>query len=259
MLMKRKLLLYFLMFTISATSAFSQYVRQNFALKDVNTYTQRPVLTAYSIPDKKLYTRVARESDFAICPCHTGCQTLPVTLLSFNAERTSDLTVLVTWKTTNEIQNRGFEVERSYNNIDRFIPIGFVQPQTGNAREKKYTLTDDNDYENNTFYRLKQMDNDGGFVYSETVLVKGIAKTAALNVYPNPVVDNVTARMYFPGKGSGEIVVVNAMQQVLVSQKISYNKGTITVTLPASALAKGLYYIKVITTEGKIISGKFVK
>ncbi|TAE44537.1 MAG: BspA family leucine-rich repeat surface protein, partial [Cytophagales bacterium] len=106
---------------------------------------------------------------------------LPITLLSFEGKRTNENNVLLQWKTATELNNKGFEVQKSNNVID-FKKITFVDGAGNSSVIKNYSLNIQNS--DDMYYRLKQIDFDGSFSYSNIIFVKGIENI--VNVYPNP-------------------------------------------------------------------------
>tara|TARA_B110000967_G_C18855239_1_gene546846 strand:+ start:778 stop:1566 length:789 start_codon:yes stop_codon:yes gene_type:complete len=95
--------------------------------------------------------------------------TLPVDLISFEAEREED-NIKLNWSTASEENNDYFEIQKSYDG-EVFTPIGYVDG-AGNSNEVlDYSYTDSET--NKAYYRLKQLDYDGEFEYSDIVVVKG--------------------------------------------------------------------------------------
>ncbi|MDH7462980.1 zinc-dependent metalloprotease [Chitinophagaceae bacterium 26-R-25] len=133
---------------------------------------------------------------------------LPVTLLSFTAkEKGND--VVVNWTTTKEINNKGFEIERSFDGIG-FTTIGFVKPTQQNTEQHRYSFTDFNIAQPDLYYRLKQIDIDGNFTLSNVVALKrsGVNAENGFALMENPVVDNVA--FYVKGR------VRNALTATLI-------------------------------------------
>lgn len=121
---------------------------------------------------------------------------LPVTGLQFFAKRISRDKVMLDWKTIQELNNRGFYVERKKENENNFSVIGFVNSIAlgGNSSfPLQYSLSDDNTFTGKTFYRLKQTDIDNRFTYSEIRAVNGDATNAVtLTAWPIPSAGNFT-------------------------------------------------------------------
>ncbi len=114
---------------------------------------------------------------------------VPVELLTFTASiQNSDVHLI--WSTATELNNKGFEVERSIGDYNNFTPIGFVDGRSSSTEIVHYTFTDKpavNSY-SKLFYRLKQIDFDGSFSYSNIISVNfDVPGEFALNQnYPNP-------------------------------------------------------------------------
>ena len=112
---------------------------------------------------------------------------LPVTLVSFEGQSENKQTKL-TWTTTSETNNQGFEIERSAD-ARKFQKIGFVDGSGDSKEVNTYHFIDSNPFPR-TYYRLKQLDHDGKFEYSKVIFVKGDG--AIVKVYPNPAQEYLT-------------------------------------------------------------------
>jgi len=112
---------------------------------------------------------------------------LPVELAFFTGKLIGTQ-VELRWRTETEINNYGFYIERITENSD-WLVLGFVEGH-GNSNSPKYYNFDDTDIRqsSNYYYRLKQIDNDGTFEYSDIVTVTfGVPVFFALSQnYPNP-------------------------------------------------------------------------
>ncbi|MES2732138.1 MAG: T9SS type A sorting domain-containing protein [Bacteroidota bacterium] len=110
---------------------------------------------------------------------------LPISLLSFGGNRVGN-GIKLDWKTTAEVNSAGFEVQRSADLKD-FVSIGFVQSVQPGKAENRYTFTDEN-ISQGSYYRLKQIDQDGQYQYNKPIFVEGNSSLAIerLLVYPNP-------------------------------------------------------------------------
>ncbi|WCL82442.1 T9SS type A sorting domain-containing protein [Saprospira sp. CCB-QB6] len=119
----------------------------------------------------------------------------PIEWLFFDAERQSSSSVLLSWATETERDNRGFEVERMFDYETDFSQIDFVQGQGNSSTANYYSYTDNNSYENLTYYRLRQVDFNGDFEYSEVRAVNNKeAASIDVTVFPNPASDFVNVR-----------------------------------------------------------------
>lgn len=108
----------------------------------------------------------------------------PVSLISFQARRNSDANQL-NWETAVEVNNKGFEIERS-TDARTFSLIGFVDGRGDTQIKQSYHFTD-LDPPHRAYYRLKQLDWDGSFEYSKIISID--AGRSMVIAYPNPAKD----------------------------------------------------------------------
>jgi hypothetical protein len=113
--------------------------------------------------------------------------TLPLNLLTFKV-RKKDKNALLEWTVNNAINTSHFEVEKDNNR--EFIPIGKVNSEN-TLEERSYTFLDEKTHEKWNYYRLKQVDQDGAFEYSEVRSVY-FDSELSLSVYPNPTIQTIT-------------------------------------------------------------------
>ncbi|MEM0993981.1 MAG: T9SS type A sorting domain-containing protein [Bacteroidota bacterium] len=111
---------------------------------------------------------------------------LPVELLSFTAKATDTEQVLLQWQTSSELNNKGFELERGTNGKE-WKAITFIKGAGTSLETQEYEYLDQQPFKGINYYRLKQMDVDGAFEYSEIRVVK-LGKFN-LSIAPNPVQD----------------------------------------------------------------------
>ncbi len=115
---------------------------------------------------------------------------LPVLGLEFNAKRISNNKVQLDWKTAQEIDNKGFYVERKKESEINFTQLHFVKSAAPNGNSSlplNYSHIDTNSFGGKTYYRLKQEDFDGKFMYSTVRLVNGNnGKIISMKAWPIP-------------------------------------------------------------------------
>lgn len=181
-------------------------------------------------------------SDFAIGIASGAVLTsLPVKLNRFTARQEETSTVL-RWETSAELNNAGFEIERS-TDTSPFHLIGKVEGNTTTTLTSFYTFTDHQPQSGNNYYRLKQVDIDGTATYSEVRAVKFVAAGAQVKIYPNPT--------------AGQISISNNRNQISQVTLTDLSGRNIwaqyypssTITLPSS-LTNGLYILQIIFTDG---------
>ena len=115
---------------------------------------------------------------------------LPVLGLEFNAKRINNSKVQLDWKTVQEIDNKGFFVERKKERELNFTQVHLTKSPAANGNSSlplNYLHIDINDFRGKTYYRLKQEDLDGKFMYSTVKLVNGSnGKNISLKAWPIP-------------------------------------------------------------------------
>jgi Secretion system C-terminal sorting domain len=169
---------------------------------------------------------------------------VPVELLSFTAENINGELVLK-WQTATETNNMGFEILRfAQNDNDKWETIGYV-PGFGTTTEpKSYSFADDNISSGIYTYRLKQIDFDGTFEYSQEIEVEVSSPTefSLEQNYPNPFNPSTTIKFSLPEKTNLIISVYN-----LIGEKVEevfsgeLESGYHEVNFNASLLASGVY------------------
>ena len=169
---------------------------------------------------------------------------VPVELTSFTAT-SNEASVNLNWETATEQNNQGFEIQRKVDND--FITIGFVPGYGTTTEPREYTFTDKN-LENGTYnYRLKQIDFNGTFEFSDVVSVEvSSVKTFALEQnYPNPFNPSTNIKFSLPNSGLTNLSVYN-----LIGEKVSeivnefLIEGEYNFRFDASNLPSGIYIAK---------------
>ena len=183
--------------------------------------------------------------------------TIPVELTSFTANVIGS-SVELNWSTATEVNNQGFEIERSEDNIS-FANIGFV-PGFGTTTEpKSYTYSDQSVNSGTYFYRLRQIDFDGSFDYSNVVEVDVTlpSEFALEQNYPNPFNPSTSIRFSLPVDAQVTIGVYNLVgEKVAEVASDNFAAGSHQVTFNASTLTSGIYFYQLDATgiDGKTFS-----
>ena len=180
-----------------------------------------------------------------------GNGALPVEL-SFFAGTINGSQVELCWRTETEVNNYGFDIERSTDNSN-WMAIGFIQGHGNSNSPKEYSFSDFNiGRSDRYYYRLKQIDNDGTFEYSDVVTVEvGVPDNFYLSQnYPNPFNPETRIDFTLPEKQFVSLKVYNLLEQ-LVSEIINEEKesGSCSVTFDASYLSSGIYVYRLETRD----------
>lgn len=185
-----------------------------------------------------------------------GGTALPVELVSFTASSASGITKLK-WTTATEKNNYGFEIERAFIHgqlkIDNWQSIGFVEGCGNSNSSKEYSYTDNNPSAGKYVYRLKQIDRDGMFGYSQEaeVTVSPVPQSFTLmQNYPNPFNPSTEISYQLPALSRTTLIVYDAIGReaaVLVNEV--KEAGYYTATFDASKFASGIYFAKLQSGE----------
>jgi hypothetical protein len=181
---------------------------------------------------------------------------LPVSLLSFSGYKNGVRNQL-RWVTASELNNSGFEVQRSTDG-QNYEPIGFVNSLAigGNSQTQlKYNFTDANPNGLKQYYRLKQFDIDGRSSLSNILLIQGDKPSAfeIASVYPNPSRGQVTVLLNAPDNKSVTIRLIDLGGRVLQTRQVNVLAGNNSIPFDISNLGKGQYLISVGEKSVKIV------
>ncbi len=186
------------------------------------------------------------------------CIILPVELSEFNTEYNPELGVVdVFWATESERNNDYFLVERSVNGTDYEV-INKVKGAGNTQYETQYYVEDPNPFVGVNYYRLKQVDFDGEFKYSEVRSVNILDDAYDLmSVFPNPA-ENVTEVIFNSYDNHGAMLKLVKMDgTVIINTPVETQRGGNHIKVDLSEQESGIYFV-VITTDKKVYTEKLV-
>jgi hypothetical protein len=159
---------------------------------------------------------------------------VPLVLTSFTAKKIADNKTRIDWTSTDEVNTLQFIIERSIDGLS-FNTIGIVTAEGTGANA--YQFTDNNTFSSSAYYRLKMVDKDGKFKYSNIVRVSSGTYPGSVTLYPNPAsgVINVASDIVQPG------FVTNTSGQVI--KKVLLGSGTNTIDI--QSLKSGFYFLRI--------------
>lgn len=190
--------------------------------------------------------------DIRLLTLVNGQSVLPVTLVGFDAEK-KEKSVQLSWKTSSETNSDFFEIQRSPNAKD-WKSLGRVQSAGDSKEQAIYTYPDNGPVSGSNYYRLKMVDRDGTFAFSQIRRVQWSSN--ALAVFPNPAVDRLE-------------MDVDDWAKVVAVKILNAGGNVVEVHKPATALGKkhvrltgfqpGNYILRVEYRDGSTASTHFVK
>lgn len=182
---------------------------------------------------------------------------VPVELVSFSGTAMQG-GITLNWSTASELNNLGFEVERSLDE-NGFITIGFVNGVGTSTETHYYSFIDRSHFENKSRiqYRLKQVDFDGSFEYSNVIEVEVYTPLAFKldQNYPNPFNPSTKIEYTIPTDGYTELKVYDIMGNSITTLVSEIKPaGSYEIVYDASDIPSGVYFYTL--TSGELIISK---
>ena len=175
---------------------------------------------------------------------------LPVELTSFTAAQ-SNGNVILNWETATEINNNGFEIERSSQN-ETWRRVGFVSGFGTTSEKHAYSFVDKNSGAGKYLYRFQQNDYNRSFEYSDVVEISVSPEEFTLyNNYPNPFNPSTNIVYGLPTDAFVTLRIYNSVGEQVVELINEYQPaGLYTQTFNASSqnrsLPSGIYFAELI-------------
>ena len=229
-------------FIIEKETTTDAYVVIDSVGANISTYTDLNVtfltynyrVKAYNITGSSAYSNIAQVS-------------VPVELINFSANVIDDK-VTLNWQTATETNNSGFNVERKLVSNNEWKKLSFINGNGTTTESKSYSFEDDNVLAGKYLYRLKQIDFNGLFEYSNEieVVITAPDKYSLNQNYPNPFNPSTIIEFQLPMESFVTLKVYNILGKEVASL-VNEQKptGIHKVYFDASGLTSGLYFYKI--------------
>jgi hypothetical protein len=173
---------------------------------------------------------------------------LPVNYAEIKATPTPN-SVLVSWITTAEVNNNGFEIQKS-NNGEFWQSIAFVEGNGTSFQLNSYAFEDLKPFPGINMYRIKQIDWNGNFAISDakSVIWNQNDNSTRISVFPNPA----TSEIQIMGNNIVKINLMTSSGKLISSHK---EQNTISI----ANLNQGLYFLHIEDSYGKTSIHNFIK
>lgn len=172
----------------------------------------------------------------------------PVELVYFNGTYSNGVASL-NWQTSQEINNNRFELYRSLDGND-FELAATIAGAGNSSTPINYSYQDHiNLNGNNVYYKLKQIDINGNFTFSNVIRLSTGNNNESFKIYPNPVVNNFTASFSASQSGQATMLIRNMNGQTLYKQTINVINGNNAVSVSVPQLITGMYCVSIINDE----------
>jgi 5-hydroxyisourate hydrolase-like protein (transthyretin family) len=178
---------------------------------------------------------------------------LPVTLMNFT-HKENGYNVNLTWTTTMETNNKGFQMERKNVKDGDWKTIGFVEGAGNSNTEKKYSFDDKKLNTGKYQYRMKQIDYNGNFSYKNlnSEITMGLPNKFNLSQnYPNPFNPSTKIDYELPMDSKVKVIIYDALgREVRTIVNEDQKAGIYTLDFNAKDLSSGFYFYRLIANSG---------
>jgi hypothetical protein len=178
---------------------------------------------------------------------------LPVSLIAFNAVMEDQNSALLSWETSSELNNSHFELERRTLRSN-FRLVSRVEGNGTSNRTNNYSYVDSELQSGQHFYRLKQVDFDGKYTYSNIRSIKvneKLGNNLNYKIIPNPAYDRIQIQV--EGDDIKEVTIVASDGKLLYR---NHELPKRTLEIDVSDLTSGVYYLTVNNNAKKLIISK---
>ena len=197
-------------------------------------------------------------SKFTLANATGGTNPLPVELISFTATPAQDQ-VELDWITLSEINNDYFTVEKSSDGVS-FTEVAKVDGSGTTTNKREYHAVDTKPCKGVNYYRLKQTDYDGEFVYSNIITVNfGSDVSLFLTVYPNPVTqEDIQVRLSGNEGDQVNVTMRDVLGKIYADQTITLDSNGYKLQIRRNeSIPAGVYFI-VATGGNKMVTQRVI-
>jgi len=216
---------------------------------DFNAYyhTTNDKVQYFNLP---YYLKMSKTAIGTVATLADMTEIVPVELLAFTASvRNSEVQLL--WSTASELNNQGFEIERSVNDPNNFVTVGYVDGKGNSTKINYYSYIDHPQLSgvNRLYYRLKQVDYDGTFNYSDVVNITYDvpAEFVLSQNFPNPFNPSTRINYFVPKESFVSIKVYDFLgREVTTLVNETKSTGSYEIVFDASNMPSGTYFYTMI-------------
>jgi len=175
---------------------------------------------------------------------------LPVELAYIKGQKVGN-TVVLSWQTLSEINNYGFEVEKSIDG-KTFNLIGFVEGAGNSVNALDYSFIDETPTTGMNYYRLRQVDLDGAFTYTEVVSVDFDGETApfTLNINPTASSNQVQITLSEAFDKDLNVEIYDALGRKVMNTSIRMGENVLPLNI--STFTKGQYFVRLYNSDNTV-------
>lgn len=187
-----------------------------------------------------------------------GGSILPVTLSQFEANSLSQEQTMIEWTTSSEINSSHFEIQRSSDGKN-YETIGTVFAAEQSISHIEYSFFDDSPNSGTNFYRLRMVDLDETFEFSNVKVVQLNSTMTDMILSPNPTYDEININFNSDEPGNYELSIYNANGVSVYSARVMVIEGTNNIRLPLYTYESGKYLLRISNNSSIPINQTFIK
>ncbi len=174
---------------------------------------------------------------------------LPVELISFKGFN-DEGHVLLTWQTAQEIDNDRFEIERRSED-GSYEVVGTLKGVGNSINVENYSFTDAIPFYGSNFYRLKQVDFDGQFEFSDAIFVH-VPDDGTLQVFPNPFSKTINIKLGDQEELLGMLLYDVSGKVIVVTNNLDNELSEATLSI-YDEIEEGIYFLKIFTDRREVM------
>lgn len=193
-------------------------------------------------PVKKIWSVEVCTNEFATFYLNVCEYPLPVELIYFGGEKAGDDN-LITWKTASEFNTSHFELERSSNGYD-FNFLAKINAVGNSNQILDYSYLDEAPSFQRDYYRLKIIDLDGTFTYSNTIVIQRM-RTNESKIYPTLFDQFIFYETVLDQPDELEVTIFDVTGRVAHYQNFNLNSGPHKLDFNLNRLSPGSYFFTI--------------
>ncbi len=181
---------------------------------------------------------------------------LPLKLISFSGKVT-DKKILLDWFVAEETNMKGYAIERSIDG-ETFLPIEFVASTNNQSGNKNYSYTDYPFTNGIIYYRLKEVNTDGNFSYSNVIALK-VTDIGFIEVFPNPVKEELSIPNSVLKEGKYTVRINDVIGKEIIRKEVQFGMNQTTSIKLNKQIINGVYYLQLLDKVGKVMYSQTIQ
>ncbi len=183
-------------------------------------------------------------------PCPGLDFSLPLSWLSFQAQRTTENAVQLDWVTASEVNVKNFVVQRSVDGTN-FIAVSEPIAAHNLKAQNNYQSFDNQPLNGLSYYRIVETDIDGVTSYSKVVSVNLGTAANSIRLFPNPAKENVTVQISGNNNSNATLTLYDALGRIVRIQNLGFIGALANTTFSVSDLAAGVYTAQIVSDSSQ--------